>query len=74
MAPCSFWKRGLQYTTPDNTLELHLDEGWHLHQPAYCGKVVSTKVGCGRFSGKFSRAVPALIVKGGLNDTTNSDL
>jgi hypothetical protein len=29
-----FFKRGLQYTTPDNTLELHLDEGWHLHQPA----------------------------------------
>jgi hypothetical protein len=34
MAPCIFLKRGLQYATPDNTLELHLDEGWHLHQPA----------------------------------------
>ena len=33
MAP-GILKRGLQYTTPDNTLELHLDEGWHLHQPA----------------------------------------
>jgi hypothetical protein len=40
----------------------------------HCGKVVSAKVGCDRFNGKYSRAVPALIVKGGLNDTTNSDL
>ena len=54
------------------TLMMHFDEGWHLHQPAYCGKVVSTKVGCGRFGGKFSRAVPALIMRGGLYDNLNS--
>ena len=54
--------------------KVHQDEGWYLHQPTRSGKVVSTKVGCGRYSGKLSRAVPALIVKGGLNDSTNSDL
>jgi hypothetical protein len=35
-----------------------------------CGKVVSTKVGCGRFHGKLSRVVPALCVKRGLDVST----
>jgi hypothetical protein len=30
----------------------------------YCGKVVSTKVGCGRFNGKRSRVAPAFLEKG----------
>jgi hypothetical protein len=30
-----------------------------------CGKVVSTKVGCGRFDGKHSRVAPALFEKEG---------
>jgi hypothetical protein len=29
-----------------------------------CGKVVSTKVGCGRFDGKRSRVAPALALRG----------
>jgi hypothetical protein len=33
-----------------------------------CGKVVSTKVGCGRFYGKLSRVLPALRVTRGPND------
>jgi hypothetical protein len=39
----------------------HYEEGWRLHQPANCGKVVSTKVGCGRFDGKYSRAAPGFL-------------
>jgi hypothetical protein len=42
---------------------MHFEEGWRLRQPAYCGKVVSTKVGCGRFDGKNSRAAPGLLAK-----------
>jgi hypothetical protein len=34
----------------------------------HCGKVVSTKVGCGRFDGKGSRVAPALAVTGGFDD------
>ena len=37
-----------------------------------CGKVVSTKVGCGRFYGKCSRVPPALVTKRGFDDGTNS--
>ena len=33
-----------------------------------CGKVVSTKVGCGRFDGKPGRVAPALAVTGGFDD------
>jgi hypothetical protein len=29
---------------------MHQDEGWRSPQPASRGKVVSTKVGCGRFT------------------------
>jgi hypothetical protein len=42
---------------------MHCEEGWRLYQPANCGKVVSTKVGCGRFDGKYSRAVPGSLQK-----------
>jgi hypothetical protein len=41
----------------------HYEEGWRLHQPANCGKVVSTKVGCGRFDGKYSRPRQAFLEK-----------
>jgi hypothetical protein len=34
--------------------------------------VVSTKVGCGRFHGKYSRTPPALVMKRGFDDGTNS--
>jgi len=37
-----------------------------------CGKVVSTKVGCGHWYGKYRSAAPALFVKGGFNDNANS--
>jgi hypothetical protein len=37
-----------------------------------CGKVVSTKVGCGRFHGKLSRVVPALDSKRGLDEGADS--
>jgi hypothetical protein len=37
----------------------------------HCGKVVSTKVGCGRFDGKRSRAAPALAETGGFDDGAN---
>ena len=46
-------------------LVMHLDEGWHLHQPASLRQGGSTNVGCGRFNGKLSRAVPALVAKEG---------
>ena len=61
----------MQPRSHDPIFVMHQDEGWHLHQPAYCGKVVSTKVGCGRFYGKLSRAVPALAVTRGTDDGTN---
>jgi hypothetical protein len=32
-----------------------------------CGKVVSTRVGCGRFDGKYSRVAPALAVTRGFD-------
>jgi hypothetical protein len=51
---------------------MHCEEGWRLYQPANCGKVVSTKVGCGRFGGKYSRAVPGLLAKGEFDDGANS--
>jgi hypothetical protein len=51
---------------------MHRDEGWRLHQPASCGKVVSTKVGCGRFNGKLNRSAPGLLVKGGFNDDADT--
>jgi hypothetical protein len=41
---------------------LHQDEGWRLLQPANRGKVVSTKVGCGRYGNK--RDAPALLTGG----------
>jgi hypothetical protein len=44
---------------------MHLDEGWHLHQPALLRQGGSTNVGCGRSNGKLSRVVPALIAKEG---------
>jgi hypothetical protein len=45
---------------------MHLDEGWHLHQPAILRQGgFHKKVGCGRFNGKLSRAVPALVVEEG---------
>jgi hypothetical protein len=38
----------------------------------HCGKVVSTKMGCGRFDGKRRRVVaPALALTGGLDDDAN---
>jgi hypothetical protein len=45
---------------------MHCEEGWRLYQPANCGKVVSTRVGCGRFGGKNSRSAPGLLQTGGL--------
>jgi hypothetical protein len=50
---------------------MHQDEGLRLANLPHCGKVVSTKVGCGRFDGKCSRAVPALVLKG-LYDSTKA--
>jgi hypothetical protein len=54
---------GLQSLDPDPILTPHCEEGWRLHQPANCGKVVSTRVGCGRFDGKKSRVAPSLLAK-----------
>jgi hypothetical protein len=48
MVPRVSLTSSLQSPEADPTSMMHLDEGWHLHQPAYCGKVVSTNVGCGR--------------------------
>jgi hypothetical protein len=54
-------------------LVMHLDEGWHLHQPAPLRQGGSTSVGCGRFNGKSCRAVPALIAKEGYVTAPNPD-
>ena len=62
----------LRSANPAHILGIHHDEGWRLHQPASCGKVVSTKVGCGRFNGKLSRFAPGLLVKGGFDDGADS--
>jgi hypothetical protein len=53
----------LQPLVADHTLVVHCEEGCRLHQPAGCGKVVSTKVGCGRFDSKNSGAAPGLLAK-----------
>jgi hypothetical protein len=58
---------------PGHMLEMHYDEGWHLHQPAELRQGGSTKVGCGRFYGKLSRLVPALRTKRGLIISTPND-
>lgn len=56
-------RSGLQSLDPDPILTPHCEEGWRLHQPANCGKVVSTKVGSGRFDGNNSRAAPGLLAR-----------
>jgi hypothetical protein len=46
----------------------HQERSGTLTNLPHCGKVVSTKVGCGRFDGKGSRVAPALAVTGGFDD------
>ena len=50
----------------------HQERSGTLTNLPHCGKVVSTKVGCGRFDGKHSRVAPALAVTGGFDDGVNS--
>jgi hypothetical protein len=44
--------------------KIHQDEGWYLHQPTRCGKVVSTIVGCGHFDGNPSSTSPPATHRG----------
>ena len=46
----------------------HQERSGTLTNLPHCGKVVSTKVGWGRFDGKGSRVAPALAVTGGFDD------
>src|SRR5437868_11643087 len=48
----------LEQSKLDTIYKAHQDEGWYLHQPAYCGKVVSTIAGCGPSKGKPSSTSP----------------
>jgi hypothetical protein len=62
---CLNYRFCLDLQSPESApkLTVHYDEGWRLHQPAYCGKVVSTNVGCGRSDGKNSSTAPGLLAK-----------
>jgi hypothetical protein len=46
-------------------------EAWRLANLPHYGKVVSTKVGCGRFDSKRSRVARALTDIGGHDDGAN---